>query len=95
MTRNRLLSGVVAAIYIVVALCFGGAEAGLKIGLFLILPLACIWFSEPMGGYTGPVWRGVIHLAPAMAPNEIPEYWVGIGPRRLYFLPCSSPIWFT
>ena len=29
-------------------------EPALKIGIFLILPLACIWFADAMGGYTGP-----------------------------------------
>ena len=30
-------------------------EAAFKTGLFLILPMACIWFSEGMGGSTsGP-----------------------------------------
>jgi hypothetical protein len=80
MSRNRLLSGVLAAIYIVIAFCFGGAEAGFKIGLFLILPLACIWFSEPMGGYTGPVWRGVI-------TSPTPAIFVCIGGWLLLLLP--------
>jgi hypothetical protein len=60
MSWNKILSGVLAVIYVVVALSGGGAEAGFKVGLFLILPLACIWFSEAMGGYTGPVWRAVV-----------------------------------
>ena len=60
MSRNRILSGLLAATYIVVALCGGGAEAGFKAALFLVLPLACIWFSEAMGGYTGPAWRATI-----------------------------------
>lgn len=79
-SRNRLLSGVLAAIYIVMALCFGSAEAAFKIGLFLILPLACIWFSEPMGGYTGPVWRGVI-------TSPTPAVFVSIGGWLLLLLP--------
>ena len=57
---NRIVPGLLAAIYVVVALCCGGAEVGFKAALFVILPLACIWFSEAMGGYTGPVWRAVI-----------------------------------
>jgi hypothetical protein len=57
---NRLLSGLVAAGYIVAAFIGGGAEAGFVATLFVILPLACIWFSHTMGGYVGPVWRGVI-----------------------------------
>jgi hypothetical protein len=53
MNWNRILSSLVAVIYIVIAAILGGAEFAFKIGLFLILPLACIWFSDAMGGYTG------------------------------------------
>ena len=55
-----MLSGLLAAIYILAALCFGGAEAGFKVALFVVLPLGCIWFSDAMGGYVGPNWRGSI-----------------------------------
>ncbi len=66
MSWNRILSGLLAASYVVVALCGGGAEAAFKAALFLVLPLACIWFSEAMGGYTGPTWRAAI-TAPSPA----------------------------
>jgi hypothetical protein len=51
---NRILSGLLAVIYIVTALAGVGAEAGLVVFGFVILPLACIWFGDAMGGYTGP-----------------------------------------
>jgi hypothetical protein len=60
MSWGRILSGLLAASYVVVALCGGGAEVACKVALFSVLPLACIWFSEAMGGYTGPAWRGAI-----------------------------------
>jgi hypothetical protein len=50
MSRNKILSGLLAATYIVVALCGGGAEAGFGVALYLVLPLALSWFGEPMGG---------------------------------------------
>ena len=43
----------VAVVYIVIAAIHGGAESAFKFGLFVILPLGCIWFSDAMGGYTG------------------------------------------
>ena len=50
---NRILSAALALIYIVGAFMGGGGEVGCKVLLFVILPLACIWFSDAMGGYTG------------------------------------------
>lgn len=53
MNWNRILSILVAATYITLAAIFSGAEPAFKIGIFVMLPLACIWFSDAMGGYTG------------------------------------------
>ena len=60
LSRNRALSGLLALSYIVVAIFTGGTEPAFKVGIFVILPLGCIWFSDPMGGYVGPAWRGAI-----------------------------------
>ena len=53
MNWSRILSSLVAITYIVLALIFIGSAAAFKIGLFVILPLMCIWFSDVMGAYTG------------------------------------------
>ena len=37
----------------VVAYLAADGEMAFKVGLSLILPMACIWFSDAMGGYTG------------------------------------------
>lgn len=50
---NRILSGLLAVGYIVGGFSTRGGEAGFIVLAFVILPLACIWFSEPMGGFTG------------------------------------------
>lgn len=60
MTWNRILSGAVAIIYMLVAAFTVGAEGAFKVGMFVVLPLACIWFSEAMGGYVGPTGSGAI-----------------------------------
>jgi hypothetical protein len=68
MSWNRILSGLLAVGYIVFAFFAGGAKGALILAMFVILPLACIWFSEAMGGYIGPVWRGSItHSSPGLA----------------------------
>jgi hypothetical protein len=50
---NRILSGLLAVIYIITGLAGGGAEGAFVTFGFVILPLACIWFGDAMGGYTG------------------------------------------
>ena len=60
MNWNRILSGLVAVIYVVGATIGGGVEAAWKVGIFVILPLACIWFGDKMGGYIGPTSSGAI-----------------------------------
>ncbi len=53
MNWNRILSGLIAIGYIVFGCVAGGAEGGFLLAGFVILPLAAIWFSDAMGGYTG------------------------------------------
>ncbi len=50
---SRRLSSLVAGIYLIGAIVYGGTEAALRIALFLLLPLACIWFPDAVGNYTG------------------------------------------
>ncbi|HLX95271.1 MAG TPA: hypothetical protein VKU37_05970 [Verrucomicrobiae bacterium] len=47
------MSSLVAITYIALALIFSGGALAFKLGLILIMPLACIWFSDAMGSYTG------------------------------------------
>src|SRR4051794_8938551 len=63
MNWNRILSGLLAVIYIVAAFVGGGAKGAFVLALFVILPIGCIWFSDAMGSYNGPVWRGYITSA--------------------------------
>jgi hypothetical protein len=77
---NRILSGLLAIIYVVVAFAAGGAEGGFKVFGFVILPLACIWFGEAMGGYTGPT-AGMSITAPS------PGLFVCIAGWLLLLLP--------
>lgn len=51
--RSRVLSGTVAASYIGAIVAYGDEEAIWSMVLFLLLPLACIWFSDAMGSHTG------------------------------------------
>ena len=51
--KSNVISGVIAVAYLTSAYFSAGAETAFRVGLFLILPLACIWCNDAMGGYTG------------------------------------------
>ncbi|MFH1856565.1 MAG: zf-TFIIB domain-containing protein [Candidatus Omnitrophota bacterium] len=50
---DRVIASIIALFYLGGAYVHFGAEAFFRIFLFLILPLACIFFSETMGNMTG------------------------------------------
>ena len=78
---NRFISAIIAVTYLAVAYFAADVESTIKAGLFLLLPLSCIWFSESMGGYTGTgMGRGAITSA---SPSGI----VAIGGWILLLLP--------
>lgn len=49
----RILSGSIAALYVILAYAGDGGATALKMFIFCLLPLFCIWWSEPMGAWTG------------------------------------------
>jgi hypothetical protein len=87
MDWNRTLSGLVALIYLILAIFAGGLETGLKVLAFLILPMACIWFSDTMGRYTGrlPITAGGIN-------QQTPGCLVCIGGWLLLLSPILGAI---
>ncbi|HWB61779.1 MAG TPA: hypothetical protein VG733_20010 [Chthoniobacteraceae bacterium] len=60
MNWNRILSGLLAAIYIVAAFAEANAAVGCVAVISVILPLACIWFGDQMGGFLGQSGSGLI-----------------------------------
>jgi hypothetical protein len=52
-TPSRVVSGLIAAIYVVGAFVSDGFETALKMFGFCLLALACIWWSEAMSEYQG------------------------------------------
>jgi hypothetical protein len=53
LNKNRVVSSLVAFGYVVAGVLAGGVGGGFIAFVFVILPLACIWFSDAMGGFTG------------------------------------------
>jgi hypothetical protein len=50
---SRTISAMIAVVYLVGALAAGGAEVASRVLLFCIVPVACIWFPDVLGDYTG------------------------------------------
>jgi hypothetical protein len=69
---TRGLSAAVAVGYLTLAYFYGSGPDVLNVGAALLLPMACIWFSEAMGGY-----GGTIRLQAITAPT--PTVFVGAG----------------
>ena len=58
MTISKLLSTLLALAYIGVAQFAGGGGETLKRVGCLLLPMACIWFSDELGDYSGNLMLG-------------------------------------
>lgn len=67
MNWNRIISGLVALLYLGIAFLHGGTEAALKLLIALIFPLTCIWFAEAMGNYRGLTgYAGITETSPGI-----------------------------
>jgi len=80
--KSRIISGITAAGYLVAAFLAGGLELTWRVAAYLVLPLACIWFSEAMGDYTGPNFA----TRPAIT-RATPGCFVAFGGWLLLLLP--------
>jgi len=84
---DRGLSAAVAFTYIGVAYFHGGGLVVAKVAVALLLPMACIWFSEAMGQYSG-----MIRLQPVTESTPAVFVWAAgwfllLGvPLILYFV---------
>jgi len=83
MSKSRLLSLVVAGIYILIAYFGGRAVEGFTgiLGISLILGLLCIWFGDELGGMVGYLGHGRIT---SRTPGEIVRF---VGWLLLALLP--------
>ena len=58
--NSRAISGLIAIVYLLAAYLGGGGKGLLQMTGFLVLPMACIWYSDEMGSFTGNTGRGLI-----------------------------------
>jgi len=82
---NRAASAIVAIVYMILAYSRGGPPPAISCLLYLLLPMACIWFSEEMGEFTGVMGR---HYIDAKSPGCLVAFlgWV------LLLLPMFFPL---
>jgi Zn-finger nucleic acid-binding protein len=87
--RSRLLSGMVASFYLLfVVLATGSLEAVVRLILFLVLPIVCIWFPDKIGNLKGIS----LGLARPMITHETPGDFVAIGGWLLLLCPAVALI---
>jgi len=60
MNIGRILSALTAIAYLAAAFSLSSPQTGLRVMVFLLLPMVCIWYSEEMGEYTGYWGRSYI-----------------------------------
>lgn len=71
----RPLSGTVALLYLLLAVFFDQLEGVLRMGLSLLLPLSCIWFSDLLGNYAGKF----MGFRPAITEKTPPSFILVAG----------------
>ncbi len=82
--KSRIISLTIALGYIAFAYFDGGLVTALRVTAIVLLPLACIWFSDTMGGYTG------VNFGRGQINKTTPGCLVAFGG---WFLLLSPPIW--
>ncbi len=53
-TTDRVASGIIAALYLLIA-SLSDQAMFLRFILFLPIPIVCVWYPETLGGFTGAI----------------------------------------
>ena len=77
---SRILSALIAIGYVSAAYLAEGGKLALTCGVYLLFPLAFIWFSEELGSFTGIVQGHGI-------TSTTPGCFVALAGWLLLFLP--------
>lgn len=65
MNWHRILSGLLAATYVVLTYDSGGAGRAMMTLARCLMPLACIWWPEELGQYVGTIRGQAMEPTPA------------------------------
>ena len=74
-TISKIAALVLAATYVIAAGIAEGLSFAATVAVGVLLPLACIWFPEPIGSWTG-IWRWYSRLSPSPAWLVATMGWV-------------------
>ena len=90
---NRLTSLLVAIAILTIFSMGGGGEAFLRMAIYLMLPMACIWFSEAMGSIANGTF-GVFSKVPITqttpGPIMVIAGWIGLVAPVIWLIASSS-----
>jgi hypothetical protein len=81
---SRILSGIIAAIYLVIAYATGGPASVCECFMFLLGPIALIWYSEEMGDFTG-MWGS------SYVSESSPGWLIALFGWLILFFPVIMP----
>jgi len=82
---ERVLSSAICVLWLTIGGVAAGLEGVLRLGMFLVVPMACIWFSESLGEAVGFMSSGVY------VSRSSPEWAV----RLLGWVVLLMPAWGT
>jgi len=83
----RGLSLLVYVAYLIGGYISLGGEAMAKISVFFLLPLACIWFPEPLGKFTGVMGlQAITTQTPAFLVSAAGWLLLVVVPLVVYFV---------
>jgi Zn-finger nucleic acid-binding protein len=88
--RSRVLSGTMAIIYLVISGVTGDLAAFVKTAMFLILPIACIWYADAIGGYTG-----LMSFPRPAITQQTPGFAIALGGWILLLMPIVAVVIFA
>jgi hypothetical protein len=64
MTKGRFISILIAGAWLWLGFKGAGGEGMLKVGMFLLLPMGCIWFGDELGSLDAPTSSGYLKASP-------------------------------
>ena len=76
----RVFAALIAFAYALATYLFGDPVDVIRVLCFLVLPMACIWFPEPIGDFVGSAGQGFID-------RPTPEVLVSIAGWVLLLMP--------